>query len=154
MDSERLGEAAHYVVDQSQPLLCTSAIGLILVIRIRGILARFSIEGVGVGTVGRGRLNCPKEQRGQPGIFFEGSSGAITRASFSGAEYLAKRRAADDLPHVGEEAPLVRFGCLGVAAKRNFPAFGILNMSVATVDLHRRPDAGEDQIGAADAFGR
>ena len=44
------------------------------------------------------------------------------------------------------------FAGFGVAAKGNLAFLGVHNLGVAAEDFQRRPDAGKDEIGTANAF--
>ena len=69
------------------------------------------------------------------------------------AQHLLQRRAADDLPDVGQVAATMRLARFRVAAQGDLPIFGVYDLRILAVELERRANAGEDQVGAAHAFG-
>ena len=86
-------------------------------------------------------LERPEEERREPRVLLDGAGRAVAGLGLGGAEHLREGAAAHDLPDL-----------LQVLGERDLAPVGGLDLRVAAEDLERRADAGEDEVGAADAF--
>ena len=85
---------------------------------------------------GLGALEGPEEERGQPRVLLQRAGGGV-----AAAEHLLQRGVAHHLPDL-----------LQVLWQADLAALGGLHYPVAAEDLERWHDAGEDQVGAANAL--
>ena len=86
-------------------------------------------------------LERPEEERREPRVLLDGAGRAVAGLGLGGAEHLREGAPAHDLPDL-----------LQVLGERDLAPVGGLDLRVAAEDLKRRADAGEDEVGAADAF--
>ena len=87
MDAGRQREAVHEVEDQRVSFHRLATVAVFFGVLVVGFL--FSVSGrLRVGAIARGGPEGPKEQRGQPRVFFERTGATVSRLRFGRAEDL------------------------------------------------------------------
>ena len=145
VDAQRLRKAAHDVEDEGEAhgLAGGGALGVLRVLvggRFVGGRVRVLCSGPAGGVGGR-RLQRPEEERRQSRVLLQRAGEAVARLRLRRAKYALKRGAADDLPDL-----------LQVLRQADRAPIGGLDGAVAAEDLQGGADAGEHEIGAADAL--
>ena len=140
VDAERLREAAHDVEDQREALGLAAG-GALFVVVLVGRLLVLALVARGVRRLAVRALERPEEERREPRVLLDGAGRAVAGLGLGGAEHLGEGAPAHDLPDL-----------LQVLGERDLAPVGGLDLRVAAEDLERRADAGEDEVGAADAF--
>ena len=140
VNAERLRETAHDIEDEREAL-GLGAGGALFVVVFLGRLLILALVVCVVRRLAVRALERPQEERREPRVLLDGAGGAVPGLGLGSAEHLCEGAPAHSLPDL-----------LEVLGKRHLAAVGGLDLRVAAEDLERRADAGEDEVGAADAL--
>ena len=75
-----------------------------------------------------GALEGPEEKGRQPRVFLQCSCCTVSSLRLGCSKDLLQSGPSDDLPHIGQEAALVWFGCLRVSTQRDLSFLSIYDL--------------------------